>query len=101
MNSPEPMPGIASGSSSSLYAGDSGDLPLETRRVLVQLLVGPSLEARRHSQLWPVLLRDERLIRGRLAELFLDLVLDRDMQVAFTRQAEAGELEVPVLLRRV
>jgi hypothetical protein len=46
------------------------------------------------------LLRDEALIRSRLAELFLDLVLDRDTQVAFTRQADAGDLEVPVLLRR-
>jgi len=85
---------------SALYGSDSGDLPLETRRVLVQLLVGPSLEARRHSQLWPVLLRDEVLIRSRLSELFLDLVLDRDMQVAFARQADAGELDAPVLLRR-
>lgn len=100
MNSPESMIDLPPGNPSALYASDSGDLPLETRRVLVQLLVGPSLEARRHSQLWPILLRDEALIRRRLSELFLDLVLDRDMQVAFTRQADAGELEVPVLLRR-
>lgn len=99
MSSSESMPDPAD-NSSVLYGSDSGNLPLETRRVLVQLLVGPSLEARRHSQLWPVLLRDEVLIRSRLSELFLDLVLDRDMQVAFTRQADAGELEVPVLLRR-
>ena len=32
---------------------------------------------------------------------FLDLVIDRDLQVAFTRQAGGDELEVPVLLRRV
>ncbi len=100
MSSPELTPDLPRLDSSELYIGDSGDLPLETRRVLVQLLVGPSLEARRHSQLWPVLLRDEALIRSRLSELFLDLVLDRDTQVAFTRQADAGELEAPVLLRR-
>lgn len=100
MSLPEPTPDLPRLDPSALYIGDSGDLPLETRRVLVQLLVGPSLEARRHSQLWPVLLRDEALIRSRLSELFLDLVLDRDTQVAFTRQADAGELEAPVLLRR-
>jgi len=100
MSSPESRPDLAPSGAATLYVGDTGDLALETRRVLVHLLAGPSLEARRHSHLWPLLLRDEALIRSRLAELFLDLVLDRDTQVAFTRQADAGELEVPVLLRR-
>jgi len=83
-----------------LFAGDTGELEQETRRVLVQLLAGPSLDGRRHPKLWPVLVRDEALIRRRLSELFLDLVMDADLQVAFTRQADAGDLEAPVLLRR-
>lgn len=83
-----------------LFEGDSGELELETRRVLVQLLAGPSLDGRRHAKLWPVLVRDEAPIRRRLSELFLELVMDLDLQVAFTRQAEAGDLETPVLLRR-
>lgn len=83
-----------------LYRGDRGELPLDTRRVLVQLLSGPSLDAERHSGLWPILVRDEAAIRSRLSELFLELVIDRDLQVAFTRQADAGDLEVPRLLRR-
>lgn len=83
-----------------LFVNDSGELPLNTRRVLVQLLSGPALEGRRHSALWTVLLRDEAVIRRRLSELFLDLVLDRDMQVAFTSQVSAEELDVPILLRR-
>lgn len=86
--------------STTLFLGDSGELPLDTRRVLVQLLAGPALDGRRHAKLWPVLLRDEATVRRRLSELFLELVIDRDMQVAFTRQADAGELEVPLLLRR-
>ena len=108
MNSPDDMPldenpeveAEARESAQGLYRGDHGELPLETRRVLVQLLSGPSLDAERHSGLWPVLLRDEAAIRARLSELFLELVVDRDLQVAFTRQADAGELEVPRLLRR-
>lgn len=83
-----------------LFLNDSGALPLDTRRALVQLLSGPSLEARRHPRLWPVLLRDEVVVRSRLADLFLELIIDRDMQVAFTSQVDAGELEVPILLRR-
>ncbi|MFW2332055.1 MAG: DUF4194 domain-containing protein [Nitrospinota bacterium] len=84
----------------SLYRGDSGELSLDARRVLVQLLTGPSLDGQRHSKLWPILIRDETAICSRLSDLFLQLVIDRDLQVAFTRQAETGDLEVPRLLRR-
>ncbi len=83
-----------------LFQGDSGELSLDARRVLVQLLAGPSLDAQRHSRLWPILIRDEMAIRSRLSELFLQLVIDRDLQVAFTRQADTGELDTPRLLRR-
>lgn len=83
-----------------LFINDKGELPLDTRRVLVQLLSGPALEERRHAKLWPVLLRDEAVVRRRLCDLFLDLVIDRDTRVAFTRQVDAGDLEVPILLRR-
>lgn len=103
MNLPEPAQGAildAVVQTTALFPGDSGQLALDTRRVLVQLLAGPSLEARRHGKLWPVLLRDEALVCQRLAELFLELVIDRDMQVAFTRQADTADLEVPQLLRR-
>ncbi len=82
-----------------LFPGDSGSLPFEARRVLCQLLAGPSVDAERHALLWPVLLREETAIRARLCELFLELVLDRDLRVAFVRQADTGELETPTLLR--
>ena len=104
MSWPDPEPGnqldeTASDSTVSLFAGDTGELPLETRRVLAQLLAGPSLDGRRHSKLWSALLRDEAVIRRRLAELFLELEIDRDLQVAFLRQADVGDLEAPILLR--
>ncbi len=67
--------------------------------MLCQLLAGPSVDVQRHSKLWPALLRHEAAVRSRLADLFLELVLDRDAGVAFTRQADTGELEAPVLLR--
>jgi len=82
-----------------LFPGDTGSLPFEARRVLCQLLAGPSVDAERHALLWPVLLREEAAIRARLCELFLELVLDRDLRVAFVRQADTGELETPTLLR--
>ena len=82
------------------FAGDTGQLPLDTRRVLVQLLLGPAIDATRQRRLWPVLLRDEALLRSRLHELFLDLVVDAEQQVAFTRQVVADDIDAPVLLRK-
>ena len=45
--------------SGQLYPGDVGTLPLDARRALCQLLSGPSIDAARHGQLWPALLRHE------------------------------------------
>ncbi len=83
-----------------LYPGDTGQLPEPARCALVQLLSGPSLEQRRHPRLWPSLLQHEAPIRSRLADLFLELILDAERGIAFTRQADTGELEAPKLLRR-
>lgn len=82
-----------------LFVGDTGSLPYAARRALCQLLAGPSVDAQRHGSLWPALLRHEADIRRVLCELFLELVLDREGGVAFTRQADTAELESPTLLR--
>jgi len=84
-----------------LFPDDAGQLSEATRRVLVQLLRGPTVDVRRHPRLWPVLIQEERALRGRLHELFLELVVDRDMEVAFTRQVVSDEIDVPILLKRV
>lgn len=80
--------------------GDKGTLPVEARRVLVQLLRGPSVDVRRHAKLWPILLRDEDVITSRLHDIFLELVVDRDQGVAFTRQMAFEQLDIPILLRK-
>ena len=82
-----------------LYLGDTGRLPVDARRALCQLLIGPSIDQQRHAKLWPALMRSEAAIRSALADLFLELVLDRDSGVAFTRQADTEDLDAPVLLR--
>jgi len=68
-----------------LWPGDSGELEDRTRRVLLRLVRGPYLSGVREAQLWSVLLSDERVIRSRLADLFLELVIDRDHEFAFVR----------------
>lgn len=82
------------------FQGDVGVLPLDTRRVLVQLLLGPSVDAKRQSKLWSVLLRDEQVIRSRMHELFLEVVIDQEQKVAFTRQVVSEDVDVPILLRK-
>ena len=82
-----------------LFHGDTGTLPFDARRALCQLLAGPSVDAQRHGTLWPALLRHETRVRQVLAEVFLELVIDREDGVAFARQADTAELESPTLLR--
>jgi uncharacterized protein DUF4194 len=85
-----------------LYPGDLGKLPEDARRALVQLLSGPLIDGNRHSKLWSVLIRHQDNIRSRLSELFLELIIDHDLEVAFTRQADTdtADFDAPKLLRR-
>jgi hypothetical protein len=88
---------LEASASTILYSGDHGSLPLDTRLALCKLLSGPFIDA--DSPHWSAVLRDESILRSRLADVFLDLILDRERRVAFTRQADTDELDTPVLLR--
>jgi hypothetical protein len=89
-NTMDAMTGGASpNEASGLWRGDAGELPDRTRRVLLGLVRGPYLSGTREAQLWSVLLTDEAVIRSRLADLFLELVIDRDHEFAFVRNAPA------------
>lgn len=84
-----------------LFPGDCGELKGETRRALVALLAGPSVDGERQPKLWRVLKRDEAVLRSRLSDLFLELAVDDENQTAFVRQvAQHGETDIPILLRR-
>lgn len=84
-----------------LFNGDTGTLRLDTRRCLISLLNGPSIDGRRQSGLWTVLLRDREAIQTYLHNIFLELVVDLRQQVAFIRQVpDDGETDIPILLRR-
>jgi hypothetical protein len=83
-----------------MFEGDTSKLYPEQRRCLHALLKHRYISAERYPEHWVVLLADPALIRSRLNELFLELEVDRDYQIAFKRQAtsEGGEL-LPSLLR--
>lgn len=83
-----------------LWPGDTGRLREPSRRALLQLLRGPYLGAERHPSLWAALLNDEPEVRSRLADLYLDLVIDHDAQIAFIRNVDAdADADAPRVVR--
>nr|NLD40676.1 DUF4194 domain-containing protein [Actinomycetales bacterium] len=86
-------------SSIALWSGDSGTLHPLSRRVLLALLRGPYVSGRLQPDLWTALSTDEAVIRSRLHDLFLDLVIDRVDEFAFTRKVRAPDADIPSALR--
>ena len=84
---------------SALWFGDTGTLGERTRRVLLELLKGPYVSGVQSPQLWSALIADEGLVRSRLHELFLDLVIDPVDEFAFTRKIVTDEIEAPAAVR--
>ena len=82
-----------------LFPEDEGTLPAEVRATLVRVLSSRFVDGVRNPGLWTRTLRHEQVLRSRLHDLYLDLVLDRRRQIAFTQQLELDD-DVPVLLRK-
>lgn len=83
-----------------LYEGDTGSLSFEQRQLMVTLLRGPYLTQAERPNLWQTLINSRSVIEGFLANLFLSLIVDEELGVAFCRQADVGDLEAPQLLRQ-
>jgi hypothetical protein len=83
----------------SLFEGDEGGLEYAERRALVTLLKQRFISARTHPKDWRALTENERVIRSRLNDLFLELAVDPVREVAWKRQAvpETGQ-KFPTLL---
>lgn len=81
------------------WATDEGRLDFDTRRCLLSLLRGPYLDARREPEMWKALIAHEEEIRIRLSDLFLDLIVDDEALVAFVRNPETVEIELPKAVR--
>lgn len=82
-----------------LWTGDTGVLREASRRALLDLIRGPYLSGMRNRALWSALLADEKMIRSRLHELFLELVVDRDHEVAFVRRVSTPDRDIPSAVR--
>ncbi len=83
-----------------LFEADEGGLEIDQRKALVVLLKQRFISARTHPKEWRALTRQPGPIRARLNDLFLELHLDPDREVAYKRQvaAEGGGRPFPTLL---
>ncbi|WP_242888749.1 DUF4194 domain-containing protein [Actinomadura litoris] len=82
-----------------LFAGDTGTLEVEVRRVLVRLLQRRFLLADKNAAQWRTLLENQQIIESRLHDLFVRLVVDHDRGIAYKQQVRSAELDVPILLK--
>ncbi len=83
-----------------LFEGDEGSLEVPQRRALVVLIKQRFISNRTHPREWAALISNPGPIRARLNDLFLELVLDGDREVAYKRQVtpEGGGRPFPTLL---
>ncbi|MBP2320519.1 hypothetical protein JOF56_000904 [Kibdelosporangium banguiense] len=78
--------------------GEAPGLPQDAKRALVVLLRSRFVSRAQNRPTWDSLLAYEQEITERLADLFLELVIDRDLEVAFKRQGL--DEDAPKVLRR-
>lgn len=73
-------------------------MPDTARRAQASLLTSRFVTRSQYPVVWDAVLAWEELLRSRLADMFMDLVIDRDYEVAFKRQTD--DPAAPVMLRR-
>jgi Domain of unknown function (DUF4194) len=81
-----------------LHTSTDDRLPEPARRALVSLLTNRYISKARHRIAWEGILSSEHDLRTRLDEMYLDLVVDHEAEVAFKRQQDGDD--VPRVLRR-
>ncbi|GAA2165114.1 DUF4194 domain-containing protein [Pedococcus bigeumensis] len=83
-----------------LFEGDEGGLELDQRKTLVVLLKKRFISNQSDPKEWKALMANPRVIRSRLNDLFMDLHLDTEREVAYKRQVspEGGGRPFPTLL---
>jgi len=78
-----------------LWQGDCGTLPLDARSALLRLVKGPYISESSDAAYWRALLNYTEAIRSRLADLFLELIIDAEAGVAFAKNVSVEGKEFP------
>ena len=87
-------------STHALFDGDEGGLDLNERKALVVLLKNRFITPESNPKDWRTILASRSVIAQRLNDLFLELKLDLEQEVAYKRPvtSDAGTREFPTLL---
>lgn len=96
----DPSASLGGESTVALFPGDDGQLSLAQRHCLLAIQKHRYISRTTHRPEWDTLLGNRLLIKSRLNDVFLDLVIDEPGEVAFKRQAvpEGGTRRFPTLL---
>lgn len=78
-----------------LWEGDAGTLPYDARSALLRLIKGPYISEANDPSQWRALLNYAEAIRSRLADLFLDLIIDPEAGVAFAKNVSVEGKDFP------
>lgn len=85
--------------SEALFDGDDGRLDLAQRQALVAIIKKRFISAVADPRVWKTLVENQQILRSRLNDLFMDLHLDLEREVAFKRQVSPeGGGSFPTLL---
>lgn len=87
----------ASSSTHALFDGDEGGLELDERKALVVLLKNRFITSESHPREWRAIVNSRKTIAERLNDLFLELVVSLEREVAYKRPV-SGSREFPTLL---
>ncbi|NUW31584.1 DUF4194 domain-containing protein [Nonomuraea sp. SMC257] len=82
-----------------LFSGDEGGLSLEQRRALVCLMRNKFVSAAGNPAEWRVIREHSRLLKSRLNDMFLDLHVDLQHEVAYKRKVISDGADFPTLLK--
>lgn len=84
-------------STHSLFDGDEGGLELDERRAMVALLKNRFITSESHPREWRAVMASRQVIGQRLNDLFLELKISPEREVAYKRPVSEGR-EFPTLL---
>lgn len=82
-----------------LFDGDRGQLPYDARRALTMLLARRFIEAADNPLVWQSILLHQDTLESRFHDMFLELVVDRNYEIAYKVQLREDGLNIPILIK--
>lgn len=82
-----------------LFDGDRGQLPYAARRALSLILQRRFIEASENELVWQSILTHQDALESRCHDMFLQLVVDRNYEIAYKLQIRQEGLNIPILVK--